>query len=111
MALLSRDASWWRPACAGIFRSVRSASVEVQLVAPRLQSAADLAVDARLRQRDARLGRHVSDDRHIVLGPSHGLAAPFLERAVGAARDKQRAAQSLDVCAVVSSEREALVVR
>src|SRR5881296_556484 len=62
------------------------AAVLVQLVAPRLQAAADLAAHLRLRQRDARIGRHFGDDRHIVVGPGHRLHAPLLQRPVGAAR-------------------------
>src|SRR4051812_45212871 len=60
-------------------------SIFVQLVPLRLERAADLAVDARLRQRDAALAGHFRNDRHIVLGPGHGLPAPVLERAVGGA--------------------------
>src|SRR6266567_2793004 len=91
-------------------RSTPSASIRLQFVAPRFQCSADLAVDACLRQCNTGFSRHLGDDRHIVLGPSHGLAAPFLERAVGAARDEQRLPQRLDVRAVVPRKRESLVV-
>src|SRR6267378_8568059 len=55
--------------------STGSAPIRFQLMAPRLQRAANLSIDTRLRQRNARLRRHLGDDRHVVLGPGHRLAA------------------------------------
>src|SRR5690349_11414200 len=54
------------------------AAVLVQLVAPRLQAAAYVPVHLGLRQREAGLGGHLRDDLHVVVGPGHGLRAPFL---------------------------------
>src|ERR1700761_4802120 len=56
-----------------------------QLVAAGLERPADLAVDAGLGERDARRGRHLGHDLHVVLGPAHGLVAPVAQGVVGRA--------------------------
>src|SRR5690349_22992765 len=61
----------------------RSASIPLELVAYRFEHAANLTVDAGLRKGHARLGGHLCDDRHVVLGPCHALRAPLVQWAVG----------------------------
>src|SRR5258708_25477673 len=90
--------------------STGSTPVLFQLVAPRFEFAADLPVHAGLGQRDPRLGRHLGDDRHVVLGPGHRLASPLLERTVRTARHEERAAQGFDIGAVVLREGESFVI-
>src|SRR4029079_8752766 len=68
--------------------SAWSDTVLGDVVAAGQQRAADLAVEACLRQPDALLIRHRADDHHVVLGPGHGLPAPQGQRAVRGAGDQ-----------------------
>src|ERR1700675_4417168 len=106
-ALVNEMSAWCNPALI-VVKSARtrrqSAAVEFQFVAPRLERPADFAVHPGLRQRNARLGRHLGDDRHVVFRPGHGLRSPLLQRAVGAARYEQSAAQGLDIGPVMPRE-------
>jgi len=62
-------------------------------MAPRLQRAADLAVHARLRQRNARFRCHLGNDRHVVFGQAivwlpHFSSGPFAQLDMRSARRK-----------------------
>src|SRR5436190_21871400 len=85
-------------------------TVLVQLVAPRLEAPTDLAGHLALRQLKAMLARHLGDDRHVVLGPSHGLHAPLGERVVLRARHEERLAQHVGIQAEAAGERQRLMV-
>src|SRR5712692_3863055 len=78
----------WRSAA--ICPNATLASVGIELEPARLERAADLPRYIRLWQRNAALGSHFGDDRHVVLGPGHSLCPPLGQCFVRGARHAER---------------------
>src|SRR5438270_4926757 len=85
----------WRSAT--ICRNATLPAVLIELEPARLERAADLPRYIGLWQREAARGGHLLDDRHVVLGPGHGLRAPLGQRLVGGARHAERVSHELDI--------------